>query len=171
MLRKARIVRSVLVAAVGALVAYLFDPRAGRSRRRRLSDQVGGLVRHRRRTVEQKLRYVEGKAAGVKARLSGAGQTTPSADRVIVNEIKAALARLDYPTVDVNVDVVDGTATLRGQLKRPEEIREVRSVVAGVPGVVRVESYLHLPGTPAPNKAEALDASAPAAPNVVHHGA
>ena len=114
--------------------------------------------------------YVEGKVEGVQARLSGAGKPSPADDRVIVGEVKAGLTRLDYPTTDVNVDVVPGTATLRGQLQRPEQIHEVRDVVAGVPGVASLESYLHLPNTPAPNKAGSLDTPGSAG-TVVHHGA
>ena len=170
MLRKARIVRLALVAMVAAAAAYLFDPRSGRARRSRLGDRVGAVARRGRRRAEQQARYVEGKAVGAKARMAGAGETTPADDVVIANEIKAVLADLDYGTSDVNVEVVDGMVTLRGQLQQPEDIREVREKVAGVPGVVRVASYLHLPGTQAPNKAEALDTPG-SADTVVHHGA
>ena len=145
-------------------------PEHRRGRRSRLQSRLGGAARRQRQQAERRLRYVEGKAEGFEARRAGAGMPRPADDRAVIGEIKAALARLDYPTTDVNVDVVDGVATLRGQLKRPEQVREVREVVAAVPGVVRVESFLHLPGTPAPNKADALSAAGGAG-SVIHHGA
>ena len=170
MLQKARTIRLAVVAGVVALAAYLLDPRSGRARRSRLWDRCGAVARRGRRRAEQQARYTGGKLTGAKARLAGAGETTPADDTVIANEVKATLAALDYPTSDVNVEVVDGAVTLRGQLKQPQQIREVRERVAAVAGVVRVLSYLHLPDTPAPNKADALDAAG-ASPQVVHHGA
>ena len=83
------------------------------------------------------------------------------------------LATVDFDTTQVNIEAVGGIVTLRGQVKRPEHVRDVRDGAAKLPGVLRVESYLHLPGTPAPNKAEAVAASARGAPGdtVIHHGA
>jgi osmotically-inducible protein OsmY len=51
----------------------------------------------------------------------------------------------------VNMDVADGVVTLRGQLDRPEDIRELTKAVSKVAGVQEVRNYLHLPGTPPPN--------------------
>ena len=54
--------------------------------------------------------------------------------------------------------VVDGRLTLRGQLDSEEQIREVAAAAGEVPGVAEGIVLLHLPGTPAPNKAAALEA-------------
>lgn len=60
---------------------------------------------------------------------------------------------------EFNIDVVDGIAVLRGQLKTQEEIDTLIRKVGEVRDVKGVESYLHLPGTPAPNKEDAIEAS------------
>jgi hypothetical protein len=54
---------------------------------------------------------------------------------------------------------MDGVAELRGQLRRPEDIDDLVRKVERVPGVERVRSFLHLPGTPAPNKRAAREVS------------
>jgi hypothetical protein len=48
---------------------------------------------------------------------------------------------------------------LRGQLDSGDEMHRIEEAVRKVPGVTAVTSLLHMPGTPAPNKAEALAAS------------
>jgi osmotically-inducible protein OsmY len=81
---------------------------------------------------------------------------TPEDDIDISQAAHAALANLELATSDVKVDVVDGVATIRGQVDTAQDIEEVCRTVSGVPGVVEVSSYLHTPGTPAPNKAASL---------------
>lgn len=64
-----------------------------------------------------------------------------------------------------------GVATLRGQVKRTDQIDELVQACGKVNGVERVESHLHLPGTPAPNKARSRQADGSGTGDVVHHGA
>lgn len=54
----------------------------------------------------------------------------------------------------VNVNVVDGVVWLRGEVKRPEQIRALESKVRAIPEVKGVENLLHLPKTPAPTRAD-----------------
>ena len=56
--------------------------------------------------------------------------------------------------------MVEGRATLRGQVRDEAQMRAVQEAVASAPGVRTVQSWLHLPGEPAPNKAASLRASA-----------
>lgn len=165
-----RVVRPVMLAGSSAAAMYFFDPKLGRGRRTRLRDRLKGRLRRAERKVEKEIRYVEGELGGLEARLEGKGVPHPADDKVIVDLIRAELHRLPYPTSDVVIEVVEGAATLRGQLKRPEQIREVRDRTHRVPGVREVHSYLHLPGTPPPNKADSLRVSVtPPATNIVHH--
>jgi hypothetical protein len=62
-----------------------------------------------------------------------------------------------------NLEVEGTTAVLRGQLDTTEEMHRLEAAVGRVPGVTGVRSFLHVPGTAAPNKAAALAASAEAA--------
>ncbi|HEX2024067.1 MAG TPA: BON domain-containing protein [Acidimicrobiales bacterium] len=151
--------RFVTAATVGAAIAYFADPDNGRSRRARAKDQLNAKMRRRQREAEQLTRHAENVAAGQAARARGAGEPKPTDDVDVVHAVKQALSGLGVPTADINVDVVDGTATLRGQVPTDEQKTKVEQAVNGVQGVQRVESWLHLPGQPAPNKASALQAS------------
>ncbi len=151
--------RFFTAAGIGAAIAYFADPDNGRARRVRMKDQLGARLRRREREAEQLARHTENLAAGAAARASGAGQFTPVDDTDVVQAVKQALSALEFPTSDVTVDVVDGTAALRGQVATEEQKTKVEQTVSGVRGVRQVESWLHLPGQPAPNKASALQAS------------
>ncbi len=150
---------ALVAGALGAAAAYFFDPDRGRARRSRTKDQAAAALRRRQRETEARVRYAEGKLEGAAARSAGAGGFTPEDDTDIVHAIKQAFSGLDFSTTDVKVDVVGGTATLRGQVDEADQIDEVQEVVAKVPGVVAVESYLHTPGTAPPNKAASINAS------------
>lgn len=151
--------RALWWGTMGACGAYYFDPDRGRARRAALADQVAATRRRRQRQVEADTRYQEGKLQGESARAAGAGNFTPKDDIGIGQAAHAALANLDLATSDVKVDVVEGVATIRGQVETAEDMDEVCRTVSGVPGVTEVSSYLHTPGTPAPNKAASLAAS------------
>jgi len=66
------------------------------------------------------------------------------------------------PRGHMNLEVEGLTVVLRGELESLEEMEKVEGAVSRIPGVLGVRSYLHLPGTPAPNKAASLSALAPA---------
>ena len=158
-----RTLKTVAAGAAGAAGAFLLDPQSGRRRRSVAKDRMAAAFRRGAADAERKARYMEGRAEGVAYRAAGAGTPHPVDDRALVDVVRQFLATLDLDTSQVNVDACDGVVTLRGELKRPDEVRAVRDGAAKLSGVTRVESYLHLPGTPAPNKAEAVAASARAA--------
>ena len=150
---------ALVAGALGAAGAYFFDPDRGRSRRSRTKDQATAALRRRQRETEARVRYAEGKLEGAAARSAGAGEFAPEDDTDIVHAIKQAFSALEFSTSDVKVDVVGGAATLRGQVDEADHIEDVQKVVAEVPGVASVESYLHTPGTVPPNKAASLNVS------------
>ncbi len=151
-----RATRSVTLVGLGWAGGYFADPDRGHARRVRTVDQLRALIRRQSRKAEQTLHYAEGKVKGTVARTEGAGQVKPVDDRAVVDAIKQVLSSLDFATTDVVIDVVDGVATLRGQLEDPIEMRRVEMDTLQAPGVIEVLSYLHLPGSPAPNKAASL---------------
>lgn len=151
--------RALWWGAMGAGGAYYLDPDRGRARRARLCDKTVALRRRRQRQVEADQRYRDGQLQGEVARAAGAGAFTPEDDIDISQAIHAALAGLDLSTSDVNVDVVEGVATMRGQVDTADDGDRVCRAAGAVSGVVEVRSYLHTPGEPAPNKAASLAAS------------
>lgn len=146
-------------AALGAAAAYYFDPDRGRTRRTRHRDQLISKGRKVTREVDKKATYVEGQLEGARARADGKGEFTPETDADVKQAIEQRLSGLGIDTSDVVIDVTDGVAGIRGQIKQPEELKKIELEASQVPGVREVNSWLHLPGDPAPNKAQSLSAS------------
>lgn len=130
-------------AAVGAAIMYLFDPREGKRRRAVTRDQTAGAIRRLRRRAEKRKRYIEGKAHGVVHGLHGE-EPKPLDDATVKHKIESEILRhFDGPRINVNVD--EGVAVLRGELKHPEDIRKLERDVEKLPGVVAVRNLVHTP--------------------------
>ena len=145
--------RSLLLGlGIGALVQYLRDPQLGRTRRARLKDQASARVRRPLRRAEAEYRK-KSKLARDRARGAAHEVTTRDRDRVpdddqsLVDKVRSeALGGEEWRPYTINVDAVDGVVTLRGQLDRQDQIDAAEDAVGRIPGVQRVESFLHLPG-------------------------
>jgi osmotically-inducible protein OsmY len=161
-MRKTRLLIGV---AIGAGGQYLLDPQLGKRRRARLRDQAMARMRRARRDAARRASYERGQRAGDIARATGKGAFHPVSDRQVAEHLHETLARLDFPTSDVTVEVSDAVATLRGQVADDIQRYRIIEAVRGQPGVESVTSWLHLPGEPAPNKAAAYHASAAASGN------
>lgn len=137
--------------AIGAAIMYFFDPENGRRRRAVFRDRSAALVRDKEREIGRRTRYVAGKAQGVKHAIGRSdGQSEPANDPTIQHKIESEVLRY-YPKGAINVNVEEGVAVLRGQLRRPEQINALIDDVARVDGVTQVRSLLHLEGTAAPS--------------------
>jgi osmotically-inducible protein OsmY len=152
--------RLLLGVAIGASAEYLFDPQLGTRRRARLRDQAAARLRRARRGAARRASYERGQRTGDAARASGHGVFHPVSDRQVADHLHETLARLEFPTSDVTVEMSDATATLRGQVADDTQRTVVIEAVRSHPGVESVRSWLHLPGEPAPNKVAAYQASA-----------
>ncbi len=148
----------MLVSGVAAL-AYFLDPRNGRGRRTRAKDQLGAQLRRTGKQVQQKGSYVGGKVEGVAHTVTQPGGRAPADDKTLADKIKSeVLGGADFEGHQVVVDAADGAVALRGEVQRPEQIKDLEAAVRKVPGVREVENFVHLPATPAPNKQDSLDA-------------
>ena len=154
-----KIVRFAVVSGAGAAAAYFFDPEQGRARRAKTRDQAQSRLRRREADAERMARHQANVAAGQAAQAQGAGVPRPTDDVDVVQVVKQTLAGLDVETTDVTVESVDHIVTLRGQIASREAREKIEQAVSGTPGVVEVQSFLHTPGTPAPNKAASLRVS------------
>ena len=102
---------------------------------------------------------LQDRVGGTIAQVQHARDERDNDDLTVLDRVESEVfGRSGFPKDRINADVVDGRLTLRGQLDSEAEIRAVIQASGEVPGVVAVISYLHLPGTPAPNKADALEA-------------
>ena len=136
----------------GAVAAgrYFFDEREGEARRARLSDQIKGFMDR----------------AGDPARAvsSSVSEPVPGSDeapndQTLKEKVESEVLRGDeWPKGRINIDVAEGVVTLRGELDSEARVAELEQRVRKVAGVFDVVNLLHLPGTPAPNKVDALKA-------------
>ncbi|MFN2588873.1 MAG: BON domain-containing protein [Actinomycetota bacterium] len=148
--------KTVVGAAIGAAGMYFFDPQLGRTRRAKLQDRAGAVLRRGAREVGRRAEYARGQAEGL--RHLGSSDRPPENDQVLVAKVESeVLSRWSYPKGHINVNAVDGVVELRGTCETRQQIDDLEADVRKVTGVVDVRNFLHLPGTPAPNKQDALD--------------
>ena len=142
-------------AGVGAGVMYFADPERGRRRRKVTADRSMGLIRQANRRMMRAERRTAAQLAG-KAKEIRHFRDQPddiANDQMLTDRILSTAFRdFEYPHHQVNINVEDRVAVLHGVLEEPEAINKLEEAVRKTPGVTRVESYLHLPNTPAPQE-------------------
>jgi osmotically-inducible protein OsmY len=160
---RGKITIAVAAFSIGALLVYFFDRASGRRRRALVRDKVAHMrrvvTRDTRRAVSRRGRFFRGVARGVRhdaAELLPHRHARIDDDTLVARVRSEVLRRASVPAGDVSVDVYEGCVTLRGQLDSESEIRRVVDATRHLDGVADVRCYLHLPGTPPPNKAEAM---------------
>ena len=143
---------------VGACVAaaYLLDPDRGKSRRARLQQRIGGVLRRGSDRASRKAQFYAGKAQGVKDAAPANDQTLAMK---IQSEVLGGFGSSIYPKEKLNVTVEGGIVTLRGEVDSADQAASLEQEVRKVSGVIDVRSFLHLPGEIPPNKAEAMETS------------
>jgi osmotically-inducible protein OsmY len=143
----------VLAGAIGAAIAYLFDPDSGRRRRKILTDKAGKFARQGGRRAQG----AAAQAGGMKLKATHLKeQEKPQPDDVtLARKVETEIFRdADVPKGKINVNVEDGIVYLRGELEQPDLIQDLESQARKVQGVRDVENLLHAPGQEAPAKAD-----------------
>jgi osmotically-inducible protein OsmY len=142
-----------LAGAIGAALAYFFDPDSGRRRRKMLVDKAGKYVRQ----GAQQAQGVGAQAQGLKERATHreAEQPKPQPDDVtLARKVETEIFRdAEVPKGQINVNAEDGVVFLRGEVQ-PDMIEELAAKARNVQGVRGVENLLHAPGQEAPAKPE-----------------
>jgi len=145
--------RFVLGGAVGAALAYLFDPDNGRKRRKKAIKRTTKALRQ----TGRKGQAVGAKAQGLKEKATHRSeQERPQPDDVtLARKVESEIFRdADVPKGQINVNVEDGVVYLRGELEQPDLIEDLGAQARKVQGVRAVENLLHVPGEEAPAKVE-----------------
>ena len=145
--------RFVFAGAIGAALAYFFDPDNGRKRRKEATNKAGKRFRHAGRSAQA----VRAQAQGLKEKATHRSeQEKPQPDDVtLVRKVESEIFRgADVPKGQINVNVEDGVVYLRGELEQPDLIGDLEVQARKVQGVLGVENLLHTPGHEAPAKAE-----------------
>jgi osmotically-inducible protein OsmY len=143
----------LLAAIAGAAAMFFLDPERGKRRRALARDRSAGTLRRAQDVSERLQRRVASDAYGVSQRMAHPAemQDAPANDAILAGTVMTELFRDPrIPKGSINVNAEEGVVQLRGQVERPEMIREIEERVRHIPGVIDVESLLHLPGTAAP---------------------
>jgi BON domain len=144
-----------LFAGIGAALAYFFDPQNGARRRNTTRDRVLAFFRQGGRKAEHAGRAVGAQAHGLKQKATHVREEEkPQPDDVtLARKVETEIFRpADAPKGQVDVNVENGVVFLRGEVERPEIIRDLESRASKVQGVREVANLLHVPGSPSPAK-------------------
>lgn len=155
--------RSILAAgALGAAVAYFFDPDRGRGRRNKARDRMTAAFRRFGRRGGRLARKAESEAYGAWQRATHpVPENPPTDDETLKQKVETELfGKPDVEKGKIVVNVEDGVVVLRGEAVTPQQMTELAQHALDVPGVAGVQNLLHLPEEPPPNKAAAREASA-----------
>jgi osmotically-inducible protein OsmY len=138
--------------ALGALLAYFFDPQSGPRRRHSAVDRTGAFFRTGGRQAARAGRGVAADVYGVSQKVRHLKeQPKDFDDATLADKIRSQVFRdPDIPKGKLNVNVQNGVVQLRGELPRAELIEDLVARTRKVQGVRDVENLLHLPGAKAP---------------------
>ncbi len=158
----------IFAAMLGAIAAYYADPALGRRRRALVRDRASHMrhvvTRTIPRRIEKRARFLGGVARGIRHETADFvlhdGHHVQVDDETLVARVRSeALRSGTIKSGEINLEAYEGCVTLRGQLEHPGDVRRLVESVRRVEGVRQVRSYLHLPGTLPPNKAEIYEQS------------
>ena len=136
------VTRDVLVGmGIGALLLFIADPRAGRRRRALATDQLVRASRKTRDALDATARDVANRTTGIVAAARARWTDERVDDRQLLERVRAKLGRACSHPRAIDVDVADGTVTLRGPILA-NEIDTILTTVRGVRGVVGVTNAL-----------------------------
>lgn len=151
-----RLVSTALAGGAGAAAAFFLDPQNGRRRRIESRDRSAAAVRRAARTVQRSGRRAGAEIDGQRRRMThalmGAGPRPAASDEMLADRVRSELFRdAEVPKGMLNINVErGGVVVLRGEVQRPEIVRDVESRVRRIAGVRDVENLVHTPDTPAP---------------------
>jgi osmotically-inducible protein OsmY len=142
-----------LAGAIGAALAYFFDPDSGRRRRSVARDKAAKYFRQ----TGQRAQGAAAQAEGLKQKATHLKEEPkPQPDDVtLARKVESEIFRdADVPKGQINVNVEDGVVYLRGELEERDLIKDLEAQARKVQGVLGVENLLHVRGEEAPAKPE-----------------
>jgi osmotically-inducible protein OsmY len=136
--------------AIGAALAYFFDPDNGKRRRKVAIQRLAGASR---RQGNRLARGTVSEARALKAKATHLREEPkPQPDDVtLAHKVESEIFReTDVPKGKINVNAENGKVVLRGEVDSAEMIEQLVKKARHVQGVQDVENLLHTPGQPAP---------------------
>jgi osmotically-inducible protein OsmY len=137
-------------AALGAALAYFFDPENGKRRRKMVTQRLAGLSRRRGKRLARGAAS-EGRRLKQEATHMREEERPQPDDVTLARKVESEIFRdPDVPKGKIDVNAENGKVVLRGEADSAEMIEELVDSAHKVQGVQEVESLLHTPGEPAP---------------------
>jgi osmotically-inducible protein OsmY len=138
-----------LGAAMGAALAYFFDPETGNRRRSMTRDRVLAFFRRTGRQAGRAGQAAKSQAYGVTQKAVHVKDRTNQQpdDTTLAHKVETELFRdADVPKGDINVNAENGVVSRRGRLERDEQITRLVRATEAIDGVRTVNNLLHTPG-------------------------
>jgi uncharacterized membrane protein len=127
--------------AVGAALAYLFDPDRGRRRRAAARDKVISTAHTTADALDTTSRDLRNRARGARAAVRSALKSEDVSDEVLVERVRARIGSVVRHSRSLDVTASAGRVTLRGPVLANELERLLRRA-AGTRGVTSVDNRL-----------------------------
>jgi osmotically-inducible protein OsmY len=141
------------LAGLGAALTYFFDPQSGTRRRAMARDRVLAFFRRRSRDFGRTAGNVQAEAQGLVKKathLKEQEKLGDPDDSTLARKVETEIFRdPEVPKGQINVNAEDGVVILRGEVERPELIKDLEEMTRSVQGVKGVENLLHVPGAEA----------------------
>lgn len=136
--------RDMLVGlGLGAMVAFMADPRGGGRRRALVRDQVIRAGRKTRDAVDATARDLKNRTSGTIAATRSRWSDEGTDDRRLIERVRAKLGRACSHPHAITVDAIDGRVILRGPILA-DEADDVLATVGSVRGVSSVTNELEV---------------------------
>jgi osmotically-inducible protein OsmY len=148
-------IRKLRYMAMGATLAYFFDPQNGRRRRAMAQQRIPAFFRKASRKAGDAGSTVASEASAAKQKATHLKEEEkPQPDDVtLARKVETEIFRdSDIPKGRINVNAENGKVVLRGEVEQPELIKDLEQRTKKVQGVQEVENLLHVPGASAPTK-------------------
>jgi uncharacterized membrane protein len=133
--------------ALGAALAYLFDPDRGRRRRAVARDKVISATHTAGDALETTSRDLRNRARGAKATVRSALERDDVSDEVLVERVRARIGSVVRHSRSLDVTASAGRVTLRGPVLAHEVERLLRRA-AGTRGVTSIDNRLEVHDSP-----------------------
>jgi osmotically-inducible protein OsmY len=141
--------------AVGAALAFFFDPKNGTRRRHEFRDRFVSFFRGTGKTAGQLGQSAKSSGYALKQKTTNVKETPKEQpdDVTLARKVETEIFRdPDVPKGDINVNAENGVVFLRGAVTDESLIEALAESARKVQGVREVENLLHVSGTPAPTK-------------------
>jgi osmotically-inducible protein OsmY len=130
-------------AAIGAAIAYMFDPDRGRTRRARIADQAAARARYAAGAVKAKAEYQKGVAKGIIHDVTEPlrGEGTYDDDTLLQKVKSEALGYWPDPQ-EIEVDITNGMVRVSGTVAKESDRENLIKLIRDVEGVGLIDDRI-----------------------------